>query len=145
MSAIKHHSPSSGVADLSVSPANTALLGKVFWIMAEEFDLSPDDQKAILGVTTRQTMSNLKKTSKITQSPDAYRRVSLLLGIKKNLEIMFPDAEIRKNWLHVARDTFKGKSALEFIKANPLDSQARLFTVRRLLDMLRNGAIPTLI
>ncbi len=145
MTAVRRHKPENRAVDLSVSAANTALLGKAFWSMVDEFQLSAEDQKAILGVANRQTLHNLKRDLKISHSIDGYRRVSLLLGIKTNLEILFPDAEIRSNWLHVARETFKGLSAVDFIKANAVESQARLFTVRRLLDMLRSGSIPTLI
>lgn len=131
--------------DLSLTSENTKLLGRAFWAICSEYGLTSKDQMAILGVSNRQTLNNLKRSAKISQSYDSYRRVSLLLGVKKNLEILFPmDSDIRANWLHVVRDTFKGHSALDFVAIDPVESQARLFTVRRLLDMLRNGSIPEL-
>jgi len=66
----------------------------------------------------------------------------LLLGIVKSLSVIYPrNPEIVNGWLHKNRKIFKGKSALELVTEDPLQSQAALFTVRRVLDMYRNGVI----
>ncbi|MFW7380092.1 MAG: hypothetical protein ACOH5I_14860 [Oligoflexus sp.] len=121
-------------------------LGKVLWLLAEEYDLSISELALLLDVGEK-TIRNAKKARSFPQpSLDRMRRIGHLLGIKKNLEILFPrNQEIRANWLKVPRETFKGKSALELIEENPLLSMDRLFTVRRILDMYRVGTLSEVI
>jgi len=121
-------------------------LGKVLWLLAEEYNLSISELAILLDVGEK-TIRNAKKERNFPQpSLDRIRRIGHLLGIKKNLEILFPrNKEIRANWLKVPRDTFKGKSAMELIEENPLLSMDRLFTVRRILDMYRVGTLSEVI
>lgn len=141
---LKHLKTSTPVAT-KPSQINDQRLGKILWLLVEEFDFSISDLAILLDVKER-TLYQAKKMKVLPSSSyDRYHRIGLLLGIKKNLEILFPrNPEVRKNWLRVPRSIFFGKSALEMIRANPIESSSRLFTVRRLLDMLRNGSIPAL-
>lgn len=83
-----------------------------------------------------------KKSEFPSVTNDRILRLGHLPGIKKNLEILFPcNPVVRANWLRIKRDAFKGKSALELIKEGSFESMNRLFTVRRMLDVLRSGAI----
>ncbi len=127
---------------LEPSQKNDAILAKILWLLVEEFGLSMADASVLIDVKKR-TLYQARKSKALPQpSRDRYRRIGLLLGIKKNLEILFPrNPEVRRNWLHIPRETFKEKSAISMIKDSPLESMSRLFTVRRLLDMLRNGTI----
>ncbi len=128
--------------ELALSPKNSVIVGKLLWLLVDEFELSISDLEVLLDVNGR-SLYDAKDARRLpTPCNDRYRRVGHLLGIKKNLEIIFPrNEEVRKNWLKVPREVFKGKSAIEMIKENPLDSMSRLFTVRRLLEMFRNGSI----
>lgn len=139
-------SKSEKTLNIGPSKANDEKLGKILWLLAEEFELSIDDLTILLDVKER-TLFNAKREQRLpSSSNDRYRRVGLLLGIKKNLEIIFPrNPEIRRNWLRVPRDLFNGMSALDMIKSDPIESMARLFTVRRLLDMQRNGTINAIV
>lgn len=128
--------------DMGLTDENAALLGRAFWLMADEYTLKSRDAMAVLGLNNRATLANHRTKKSIPRTYDAFRRVSLMLGIKKNLELIYPqNAEVRSHWLHVKRHCFKEMSALEFISDDLLTSQSRIFTVRRLLDMLRNGTV----
>lgn len=128
------------------SPKNDQVMAKILWLLAEEYELSVNDLSILLDVKERTLFQNKKEGSFPQSSNDRYRRMGLLLGIKKNLEILFPEnPEVRKNWLKIPREVFKNKSALDVIREQPIESMARLFTVRRLLDMLRNGTIDVLV
>ena len=121
---------------------NADLLGKNFFKVCEEFNINPKDQVIILGQKHLRTIQNWKKENAIGQTWDVFNRVSLLLGIVKSLSVIYPrNPEIVNGWLHKNRKIFKGKSALELVTEDPLQSQAALFTVRRVLDMYRNGVI----
>lgn len=121
---------------------NADLLGKNFFKICEEYKIDSKDQVIILGQKHLRTIQNWKKENTIGQTWDVFNRVSLLLGIVKSLNVIYPrNPEIVNEWLHKNRKLFKGKSALELIVEDPLQSQAALFTVRRVLDMYRNGVI----
>ena len=113
--------------------------------MANEYSFTTEELSLLLDVKARTIQDARRKQSFPNSSNDRYRRLGLLLGIKKNLEILYPrNDEVRQNWLRIPREVFKTKSALEMIGEKPVESMARLFTVRRLLDMQRNGTIASL-
>lgn len=121
-------------------------LGKGLWLLADEYKLGVKELVYLLDVGERTLYEAKKKSEVPSVTNDRILRLGHLLGIKKNLEILFPrNPEVRANWLRVKRDTFKGKSALELIKEGSFESMNRLFTVRRILDMLRSGAIHELV
>ena len=132
--------------DITPSKENDRKLAKILWLLVEEYKLTNDELSLLLDVKLRTIQDARGKKSLPNSSYDRYRRVGLMLGIKKNLEILYPkNPEVCKNWLRVEREVFKGRSAIEMIMENPVESMARLFTVRRLLDMQRNGTIEALI
>lgn len=119
-----------------------SLLGKNFFKICEDMGFSQREQAILLGEAQERTIRNLQKKNSIPKKWDAFRRVSLLLGIVKNLSIMYPrNPEVQNNWMRTKRNIFKGKSALEMIIEDPMNSQAALFTVRRVLDLYRNGIL----
>jgi hypothetical protein len=134
-------------SNVSLSDENDIRLGKILWLLADEYKLSTTELSILLDVKGRTIQSARQHQAKLPcSSYDRYRRVGLLLGIKKNLEIIFPrDSEVRQNWLRIPRDAFDGKSALEMIMEEPIESMARLFSVRRLLDMQRVGLIEAVV
>lgn len=118
------------------------VLGRALWLLADEFSFKMEELEVLLDVQER-TLYNAKANERMPQSSnDRRRRIGLLLSIKKSLTILFPhNPEVRKNWLRVPRDTFKGHTAMEVIMETPEVSMERLFTVSRLLEMLRSGTI----
>lgn len=118
------------------------LLGKNFFKICEDLRIDPKDQVVILGQKHLRTIQNWKKGNTIGQTWDVFNRVSQLLGIVKSLNVIYPrNPEVVNEWLHKKREIFKGKSAIEIMIEDPMQSQAALFTVRRVLDMYRNGVI----
>lgn len=121
---------------------NAHLLGKNFFKICEDFQIGPKDQLVILGQKHIRTIQNWKKENTIGQTWDVFNRVSQLLGIVKSLNMIYPrNPEVVNSWIHKKRNIFKGKSALEVMTEDPLQGQAALFTVRRVLDMYRDGVI----
>jgi len=131
--------------DSSPSAGNDKKAARILWLLANEYSFTTEELSLLLDVKARTIQDARRKQSFPNSSNDRYRRLGLLLGIKKNLEILYPrNDEVRQNWLRIPREVFKTKSALEMIGEKPVESMARLFTVRRLLDMQRNGTIASL-
>ena len=65
-------------------------------------------------------------------------RISLLLGIYKDLHILYPDRDLADGWLHLPNSNplFGGRPALALMTEGGIDG---LYQVRRLLDG-RRGA-----
>lgn len=118
------------------------VLGSAFWKIAEHYSLTHKEIALLLGIKeNRQRLAALKKNAEIPEDPDKLLRVSHLVSIHKNLRILFPqNREVVYAWLKTKRELFQGKSALEYIAEDPLQSMTRLFTVRRLLDQIRVSA-----
>lgn len=124
-----------------VNKANAHVMGRVFFRMAEEYSFKNSEIATILDVTMA-SVSNLKRDKMLPLKAEAFARTGQLLGIKKTLEIMFPrNPEVKSKWLQRQREVFKGKSALELICEDKFRTGERLFKVRRVLDLWRNGLI----
>jgi hypothetical protein len=79
------------------------ILPGVFRMLVEEWDLNNEQQMRLLGLSSRQTLANWKKTpAAATLSRDLQERLSYLLGIYKSLRILFPDPELARRWLFSA-------------------------------------------
>jgi hypothetical protein len=64
--------------------------------------------------------------------------VGTMLGIHKNLRILFPhNRELVYQWMKTAQPLLGGQVPIEYIKSDPVQSMPRLFSVRRLLDQIR--------
>lgn len=131
-----------GLPDLppaEMTPRSLAALGKAFWRMAELYELNRQEQALLLGIKyNRQRLMKLENEAKIPDDPDKYYRVGHLLGIHKNLRILFPhNRELVYEWLHRKREQFGDRSALDFIKENPVESLVRIAAIRRMLDQIR--------
>ncbi len=125
------------VADLSEKSLQT--LGKAFWALAGHYNLTRVEQALVLGFNkvNRQRLASLEEKKMIPDDPDKAYRVGILLGIHKNLRIIYPhNRDIVYAWLKTERDLFQGKTALEFVAAGT-DTLPRLFTIRRILDQVR--------
>ncbi|SMF67492.1 hypothetical protein [Pseudobacteriovorax antillogorgiicola] len=115
---------------------------KALWLLKDDLALRTKDLALLMDLNVRTLRDARKKGHFPCLSNDRLLRLAHLLGINKSLEIIFPrNEEIRKNWLHVKRDLFNGKSALEMIEADPLNSLPRLYAVRRVLELYRVGTI----
>lgn len=119
------------------------VLGKAFWNIVEHYGLVQREQALLLGIKENpQRLNALKKDRLIPDDPDNILRVGHLVGIHKNLRVLFPqNRDVAYAWLKTKRNLFQGQSAMDYIAEDPMNSLPRLCTVRRLLDQLRMAAM----
>lgn len=85
--------------------------------IADAWGLSKSEQTKLLGVSSQ---SN-------EVQPDSLERFSYILGIYKNLRILFPTEERANQWVKKPNKAFGGRSALDIMIEDPA-------IVRRYLD-----------
>ncbi|WP_293863129.1 MbcA/ParS/Xre antitoxin family protein [uncultured Alsobacter sp.] len=111
---------------------------RTFFRIASQWQLSPDEQMALLGLTARSTFFAWKKNQDVALPKDTLERISYILGIWKALQILLPNEASADAWIRKPNDAplFGGSSAL----ARMLSGQvADLFVVRQYLDAQRGG------
>ena len=111
---------------------------RTFFNIADKWALSGREQIAILGAPAASTFYKYKAGDVGTLSLDLLTRVSLVLGIYKDLHILFPDASLADRWIKLpnANPMFGGRTPAEFIAQGEMDC---LYRLRRLLDARRGG------
>lgn len=111
---------------------------RAFFQIAQAWDLPNMAQKALLGWPADATFYKYKSGSCGTLSYDSLIRISLLLGIYKDLHILYPEDALADSWLKLpnANPLFGGKPALHLMIEDGMDG---LYQVRRLLDSRRGG------
>lgn len=127
---------------LELNEENAAILGEAFWNIVRLYELGRKEQAILLGMNpnNRQALKDYETKKLIPLDPDKFFRVSLLLGIHKNLRILYPqNKNVVYNWMNTPQKLFGQKSPMEFIKADITHSLLRLATVRRALDIIRTS------
>lgn len=109
-----------------------------FLQVAAIWELSTEEQRALLGWPPESTFYKYKAGQVGTLPFDMLMRISLLLGIFKALRILYPDKELADRWVRLPNTNplFGGRPALALMTEGGMDA---LYTVRRLLDA-RRGA-----
>ncbi len=123
--------------EASKTPLKT--LGKAFWNLVNHYGLARKDQAVILGIPeNRERLGSLEKKKEIPDQYDVLLRVGTLLGIHKNLRLLFPhDRDVVYKWMKTPRELFGNVSALDFLHERPIESLPRLVAIRRVLDQVR--------
>ena len=109
-----------------------------FFLIADVWKLTNEQQRALLGWPPASTFFKYK-AGQVTILPlDMLTRISLLLGIYKDLHILYPEADLADRWIHLPNSNplFGGRPALTLITEGGIDG---LQQVRRLLDGRRGG------
>ena len=123
-----------------VSPAQMSAAGlRAFARIAQAWELSVDDQLALLGEPPRSTFFAWRKQPEKAALPrDTLERLSNILGIYKSLQILLPDAAAADTWLRQPNTAapFGGGTALARMLAGNVSD---LNLVRRYLDGVRGG------
>jgi len=124
-----------------LDPRKSKSLGRVglkmFFKLAELWGLDENEQLKLLGLSSRTTLAKWK--SKAASNEDimlpleTIERLSLIAGIQKSVELMFPK-DRRVNYMRARNTSFNGDSILEVMLAGGV---ADLYTVRRHLDASR--------
>jgi hypothetical protein len=111
---------------------------RAFVKLGQRLALSQDQQALLLGAVARRTYQRWLANSPEDLSRDQLERISLLLGIYKALQILFPVEERRESWLRAANSDqpFAGRSPLAYLLDGSLQ---HLFEARRYLDAWRGG------
>jgi hypothetical protein len=109
---------------------------RAFFALAERWKLRVTEQRTLLGDPPESTYFKWKKQQDGTPSRDVIERISYLLGIWKDLQILFPDPAQADAWLRKPNDAslFGGRPALDrMLSGNVAD----LYVVRQYLDAQR--------
>lgn len=103
--------------------------------LAEDWDLSTDEQITLLGSPGRSTFFKWKKSGG-NLPHDTIERISHLLGIYKSLQIVLPEPDSADAWVKKPNAYFDNRSALEvMLDGNVVD----IYKVREYLDAQRGG------
>jgi hypothetical protein len=111
---------------------------RTFFNIAAAWRLSVDQQRGLLGWPASSTFHKYKSGEHGTLSFDTLTRISLVIGIYKNLQVLYPERTFADDWVRLANshELFGGQPALAVMVDGGIDG---LYRVRRLLDS-RRGA-----
>lgn len=133
-------SPTSALPAPAGRPLDLARLSgpaiRAFFSLAGRWQLSGPEQQALLGGISRSTLQRWKREQDALLSVDQLERVSYLLGIYKNLQVLLPTTA--DGWARRpnAAPPFGGRSALEVMVEGGITA---LRQVRLYLDGQRGG------
>jgi hypothetical protein len=107
-------------------------------MVAEALRLGTEEQCKLLGSLPRHTYQRWVAGGAGELSRDQLERISLVLGIFKALQFLFPAGERRDAWLRAANADFPfgGEAPLAYLLEG---SQQRLHQTRHYLDAWRGG------
>ena len=111
---------------------------RTFFNIAAVWGLTVQEQRALLGWPAASTFHKYKKADFGTLSFDTLTRISLVIGIYKSLQILYPEPEFADRWVRMpnSHQLFGGRPALVLMTDGGIDG---LHRVRRLLDGRRGG------
>ena len=112
-------------------------LAKMVMTLLDHWQLSTEDQAALLGIagSNRAALSNYRNGKPIGTSRDQYERVGHLLGIHKNLRLLFPqNRDLAYRWMSTRNKAFDNLTPVEVVKEWGF---AGLLMVRSYLDRAR--------
>jgi hypothetical protein len=111
---------------------------RTFFNIAAAWRLSVDQQRGLLGWPASSTFHKYKSGDHGTLSFDTLTRISLVIGIYKNLQVLYPEPAFADEWVRLPNSNplFGGRPALTLMVDGGIDG---LHRVRRLLDARRGG------
>ena len=106
---------------------------RTFFNIATAWQLSVVEQRALLGWPAASTYHKYKAEEHGTLSFDTLTRVSLILGIFKGLQVLYPEQTFADRWIRLPNSNalFGGGTPLAVMMDAGIDG---LYRVRRLLD-----------
>jgi CTP:molybdopterin cytidylyltransferase MocA len=114
-------------------------LAQMVMTLLDHWQLSTEDQAALLGLASgnRAALANYRSGKPIGTSRDQYERVGHLLGIHKNLRLLFPhNRELAYRWMSTRNKAFDNLTPVDVVKQWGF---AGLLMVRAYLDRARGG------
>ena len=111
---------------------------RTFFQIAEVWQLTNEQQRGLLGWPPSSTFFKYKAGHVATLPFDMLMRISLVLGIYKDLHILYPEEGLADRWIQLPNSNplFGGRPALTLMTEGGIDG---LSQVRRLLDGRRGG------
>ncbi len=112
-------------------------LAKMIMTLLDHWKLTTEDQAVLLGIApnNRAALTRYRKGEPIGSSRDQYERVGHLLGIHKNLRLLFPhNRDLAYRWMSTRNKAFDHRTPVEVIKEWGF---AGLLMVRSYLDRSR--------
>jgi len=119
-----------------IAPQDRGALAKMVMVLLDHWQLTTEDQAALLGIalTNRAALTRYRKGD-IGTNRDQYERVGHLLGIHKNLRLLFPqNRALAYRWMSTRNKAFENLTPVEVIKEWGF---AGLLMVRSYLDKAR--------
>ena len=113
-------------------------LAKMVMTLLDHWQLSTEDQAALLGLASsnRAALMRYRKGEAIGSSRDQYERVGHLLGIHKNLRLLFPhNRDLAYRWMSTRNQAFDNLTPTQAVKEWGF---AGLLMVRAYLDRARS-------
>lgn len=120
----------------TVSPDRGAL-AKMVMALLDHWALPTEDQAALLGIaaSNRAALTRYRKGEPIGTSRDQFERVGHLLGIHKNLRLLFPqNRDLAYRWMSTRNKAFDNLTPVQVVKDWGF---AGLLMVRAYLDRAR--------
>lgn len=119
---------------------NLGLVGlKLFFAICDAWGLNEQQKLKLAGQTSRTTLRNWKQKVQgqepVNLAPDTLERLSLIAGIRKGVELLYPRDEW-ETYPHKPNALFGGQSLIERMTAGRL---VDLYDVRRYLDAERGA------
>ena len=111
---------------------------RTFFNIAAAWQLTVQEQRALLGWPAASTFHKYKAGDHGALSFDTLTRLSLVIGIYKSLQVLYPEPTFADTWPRMpnSHTLFGGRPALTLMTDGGIDG---LFRVRRLLDSRRGG------
>ena len=106
---------------------------RAFFPIAAAWGLSVHEQRALLGWPASSTFHKYKSGAGGVLSFDTLTRISLVLGIYKALQLLYPEPRLSDAWIRMPNTNavFGGQPPLAVMVDDGIDG---LYRVRRLLD-----------
>lgn len=106
---------------------------RAFFPIAASWNLSVSEQRALLGWPPPSTFHKYKSGNPGTLSYDTLTRISLVLGIYKALQLLYPEPALADAWIRLPNTNpiFGARAPIALLMDDGIDG---LYRVRRLLD-----------
>lgn len=120
-----------------IAAQDRGALARMVMTLLDHWQLGTEDQAALLGLaaSNRAALARYRKGEPIGASRDQYERVGHLLGIHKNLRLLFPqNRDLAYRWMTTRNKAFDNLTPVELIREWGF---AGLLAVRAYLDRAR--------
>lgn len=125
-------------AAVTHNEADRGAVAKMLMRLFEHWQLTTEEQLSMLGLATdnRSALTRYRKGAPIAASRDMMERAGHLLGIHKNLRLLFPhNRDLAYSWMRSRNRAFEGRTPAQAICEFGF---AGLLMVRAYLDRARD-------